>query len=119
MWKSIKKNFIYDLIYIIPLMLTEEKYIELCNKNDFIKNYYEKQENGFYKVNQRNKEEQINLKKYFNEIGFSALNFTDSRGIFQFYNLKFLWEHINIARKNNLKVLNLATEPVSNTEGLL
>ena len=109
---NIKKNFIYDLINVIPSMLKEEKYQELLNKDDFIKDYYENQENGFYKLIELNKTEKQLLKEYFNKIGFSALNFTDSRGKFQFYNLGYLWEHIEIARKNNINTLNLATEPV-------
>lgn len=114
--KNIKKNFIYDLIHVIPSMLTYEKYQELINKDNTIEKYYEKQENGFYKVKQFDKVEENILKEYFNNIGFSALNFTDSRGKFQFYNLKYLWKHIQIARKNNIKVLNLATEPVGVSE---
>lgn len=110
--KNIKKNFIYDLIHVIPSMLTYEKYQELINKDNTIEKYYENQENGFYKVKQFDKVEEKILKEYFDNIGFSALNFTDSRGKFQFYNLKYLWKHIQIARKNNIKVLNLATEPV-------
>ena len=114
--ENIKKNFIYDLIHIIPSMLTEQKYIELFKKDDFIKDYYTKQENGFYRVIQLNETQKRKLKEYFDKVGFSALNFTDSRGIFQFYNLEHLWEHIQIARKNNIKTLNLATEPVSIAE---
>lgn len=114
--KNIKKNFIYDLIHIIPSMLTYEKYQELLNKDNSIESYYEKQGNGFYKVKELNKSEENILKTYFNNIGFSALNFTDSRGKFQFYNLKYLWKHIQNARKNNIKVLNLATEPVEISE---
>lgn len=114
--KNIKKNFIYDLIHVIPSMLTYEKYQELLNKDNSIENYYEKQGNGFYKVKELTKSEENILKEYFNNIGFSALNFTDSRGKFQFYNLKYLWKHIQIARKNNIKVLNLATEPVEISE---
>lgn len=114
--KNIKKNFIYDLIHIIPSMLTYEKYQELLNKDNSIESYYKKQENGFYKVKELNKSEENILKTYFNNIGFSALNFTDSRGKFQFYNLKYLWKHIQNARKNNIKVLNLATEPVEISE---
>lgn len=110
--ENIKKNFIYDLINIIPSMLKEEKYQELLDKDNLIKEYYNKQENGFYKVKTLENSDKELLKKYFNKIGFSALNFTDSRGKFQFYNLGYLWEHIEIARKNNLKILNLATEPV-------
>lgn len=114
--ENIKKNFIYDLIHIIPSMLTEEKYLELCQKDNFIENYYEKQENGFYKVKELEEKQKEALKTYFNKIGFSALNFTDSRGKYQFYHLKYLWKHIEIARKNGIKVLNLATEPVSIAE---
>lgn len=109
---NIKKNFIYDLINIIPSMLKEEKFKELLKKDDFIKDYYTNQENGFYKLNAIENSQKELLRKYFNKIGFSALNFTDSRGKFQFYNLSYLWEHIEIARKNNLQTLNLATEPV-------
>lgn len=114
--ENIKKNFIYDLINVIPSLLKEEKFEELREKDNFIEKYYELQENGFYKCRKLEEDERVKLKKYFEKIGFSALNFTDSRGIYQFYNLKYLWEHIEIARKNNLKLLNLATEPVSIAE---
>ena len=114
--KNIKKNFIYDLIKIIPSMLAQEKYEELENENIELKKYYIKQDNGFYKLKELNKQEELLLKNIFNNIGFNALNFTDSRGKFQFYNLKFLWEHIEIARKNKLETLNVATEPVKISE---
>ena len=111
--KNIKKNFIYDLIHIIPSMLKEDKYQELANKNNLIKDYYEKLDNGFYKCIELSNEDKRKLKEYFNYIGFSALNFTDSRGKYQFYNLSYLWEHIQKALQNNIRILNLATEPVS------
>lgn len=111
--ENIKKNFIYDLINFIPSLLNEQKYNELINKDDYIKDFYLKQENGFYKCIDVNSEQKAGLKTYFEKIGFSALNFTDSRSIFQFYNLSYLWEHINIALDNGIKKLNLATEPVS------
>ena len=110
--RNIKKNFIYDLIHIIPSMLKNDKFNELVSKNNFIKDYYEDQNNGFYKLKEINSDEEILLKEYFNNIGFSALNFTDSRGSFQFYNLSYLWDHISIALDNNIKILNLATEPI-------
>ena len=114
--KNIKKNFIYDLINVIPSMLKEEKYKEFVGKDNFIEKYYEKQENGFYKCIELSEEQRKELKEYFNNIGFSALNFTDSRGKYQFYNLSYLWEHIQFALKNNIKTLNLATEPVTINE---
>ena len=114
--ENLKKNFIYDLINIIPSMLTEQKYEELIHKDDYINNYYIKLDNGFYKCIDLNKDEKNKLKKYFENIGFSALNFTNSKASFQFYNLEYLWEHIQIAMKNNIKVLNIATEPVTTGE---
>ena len=48
--KNIKKNFIFDLISVIPSMLNEVKYQELASKN-WIVNNYTLQENGFYKLN--------------------------------------------------------------------
>lgn len=110
--ENIKKNFIYDLINVIPSLLTEEKYNELLEKDNFINGYYIKQDNGFYKCISLNENQRKNLKEYFNKIGFSALNFTDSRSIFQFYNLSYLWEHINLASSAGIKKLNLATEPI-------
>ena len=97
-------------------MLTEEKFLELEKKDNFIKKYYYPQENGYYKCRELTQEDKEPLKEYFTKIGFSALNFTDSRGIYQFYNLGYLTKHISVALKNNLKTLNLAVEPVTISE---
>ncbi len=105
--ENMKKNFIYDMINLSPALLTKSKFDELCKKDNFIKDYYVLQDNGFYKCTNTKI-----VKPYFEHIGFSALNFTDSRSIFQFYNLKYLWQHISYALEDNIKILNLATEPI-------
>lgn len=110
--KNIKKNFIYDAIHIIPSLLKVEKYEELTKKSSLIAASYIQQDEKFYKCKVA-KENIAALKEEFLKVGFSALNFTDSRGNFQFYNLSNLWEHIQIALENNIKLLNLATEPVN------
>ena len=46
--ENIKKNFIYDYINIIPFMLKENKFFELSDKNEELKKYYSKLDNGFY-----------------------------------------------------------------------
>lgn len=114
--KNLKKNFIYDLIHIVPSMLSEIKFLELSTKHDWLTKYYTKQENMFYKLTILSDDEKNNLKEKFLEINFSALNFTDSRAIFQFYNLNNLWDDINLALVNGIKKLNLATEPISANE---
>ena len=56
------------------------------------------------------------LRNVFEKIGFTALNFTDSRAKFQFYNLSRLWDDIQVLLKNNIKLFNAATEPISASE---
>lgn len=109
---NIKKNFIYDMINYIPSLLKKEKIEELSKINNNIKKYYVNDKNDFLKVKNLSFEEKQKLKEILKKTGFSALNFTDSRGMFQFYNLNHLWEHINKAIDLNIKVLNLATEPI-------
>ena len=92
----------------------EDKFKSLTEKDKFLEEYYTNQNNGFYQCkNNLSSEEKKKLKDYFNNIGFTALNFTDSRGIYQYYNLSYLWGHIEKALENNIKILNLATEPIS------
>lgn len=112
--RNIKKNFIFDMINIIPSMLKEEKLIDLqkiCPLN--IYEFYLKQENGFYRLKSLDEKSRLTLKAFFESCGFNALSFTDSRSTFQFYNLKYLWEHIDVAIKNDIRLMCLATEPVS------
>ena len=111
--KNLKKNFIYDFINLIPFMLTKDKMSELSSKDSDLRRYYSLQENNFFRVKELNNEEQEILKNKFNTLGFSALNFTDSRSIYQFYPLKRLWDDIQIALKNEIKIWHPATEPVS------
>ena len=108
--KNLKKNFIYDFINVIPSLLTDKKFNELCEKEPKLKEYYNHREDGFWAV----KDDIIRskLKEIFKKVGFSALNFTDSRGIYQYYNLQYLYENIQTAIKNDIRILNIATEPI-------
>ena len=60
--------------------------------------------------------EERRLKEQFRSLGFSALNFTDSRGKYQFYSLDRLWEDLQTARNHGLRLWHAATEPVSAAE---
>lgn len=112
---NLKKNFLYDMIHVIPAMLTEAKYQELSSQSDLIKANYEMQDNGFAKCI-ANEETRKVLKGEFLKIAFTALLFTDSRGIFQYYNLNRLWALIEVALENNLHDVNVAVEPVTIAE---
>ncbi len=109
--RNIKKNFIYDLIHVIPSMLNPEKYSELSAAEPSIKDAYEIQNNGFFKCCAKPDQRRA-LREAFVRCGFTALQFTDSRSSFQFYNLAYLWGHIQISLKNDLHLINLAVEPL-------
>lgn len=112
---NLKKNFLYDMIHIIPAMLTEAKYQELSAQSELIKANYVMQDNGFAKCVADEDTRKV-LKGEFQKKGFTALLFTDSRGIFQYYNLNRLWQLIETALYNNIRTVNVAVEPVTIAE---
>ncbi len=115
--KNLKKNFLYDMIHIIPSMIIEDKFLELAKSDASLLTHYTKDENGFYRYDKiPYREEEKKMKEFFQKSNFTALNFTDSRASYQFYNLKYLWKHIEIALENDIRVLNLATEPIKASE---
>ena len=111
--KKIKKNFVFDLINVIPSMLKAEKFKELSLRESSLKECYDLQDNGFYKLKTLSDDARTALKKTFLGLGFSALNFTDSRACYQFYNLARLWGDIEKALESGINLWHPATEPVS------
>lgn len=114
--KNIKKNFLYDYLNLIPQMLKKEKMQELIEKDAKFKDYYELSNAEFYKVKELDQNEKIELKEVLDKVGFSSLNFTDSRSYYQFYNLANLWNDLKMALKHNILLWHPATEPVSASE---
>lgn len=110
---NLKKNFLYDMINLIPAMLTEAKYNELASQSPLIKENYTMQDNGFAKCSASDIAIRKELKAEFQKIGFTALLFTDSRGIFQYFHLGQLWALIEKAMASDVRVLNVAVEPVT------
>lgn len=111
-----KKNFIYDYIHRIPALLKNSKYAELAEKAPILGEYYSDRGDGFYSCRKLEPEERTLLKDTFNKLGFTALNFTDSRSVYQFYPLRRLWDDISLASSKGIKKLNLVTPPVSVAE---
>lgn len=114
--KNIKKNFIYDMMELIPSMLSEDKLAELSIVYPAVKRFYALQDNGFYKLVILSKEERKQLQDKIKRTKFSALYFTDSRSRYQFYPLKRLWDDIQIGLENGIDLWHPATEPISAAE---
>lgn len=113
---NLKKNFLYDYIHVIPSMLTEAKLKELSVREPALLEYYSHQENGFFRCRRLVQNEATVLRAHFRAIGFSALNFTDSRSRYQFYPLDRLWEHLEAAMQQGLRKLNITTAPIEIAE---
>ncbi|MCM1219990.1 MAG: NAD-dependent epimerase/dehydratase family protein [Lachnospiraceae bacterium] len=113
---NLKKNFLYDYIHIIPSVLTEAKLKELSVQEPALLEYYISQGNGFFRCKKLDQSEEAALKMYFKALGFSALNFTDSRSKYQFYPLDRLWGHLEAAMQQGLHKLNITTAPIEIAE---
>lgn len=111
--KNIKKNFLYDCIRRIPFMLKAEKITELAQKEPALWQYYEESGNGFYKVKALSLQEEAHLKELLKVLGFSAIQFTDSRSSYQFYPLSRLQQDIETCLERGITLWHPATEPVS------
>ena len=110
---GLKKNFISDLITRIPAMLKRAKMEELSAKEAALLQYYSEDENGFFRLKPDISEEEARLlRNMFENLGFSAVHFTDSRSNFAFYNLNYLWAHIETLMAHKIKLAHMAAEPI-------
>ena len=109
--KGLKKNFLYDLHTITPALLRPDKYRQLATESELVRIGYEDAGNGFYKLS--GKADPAALRAWFAAAPFNALAFTDSRSVYQFYDLARLWRDIQTALDADLRVLHLATPPLS------
>ena len=112
---NLKKNFIYDYINVIPALLNEKKYRELVSVCNLIEKAYFLEEDTFYHFFAAG-DLKRKVYEYFSSASFNAINFTDSRSIYQFYNLNRLWSDIIVALQEKISLLNVVAEPVSVSE---
>lgn len=110
--KGLRKNFIYDMFHLIPPMLTAEKYAELKEKEPLVGECYTQKDERFYKLNTLDDATRKALKAFYAGNDFNSLSFTDSRSVYQFYDLKNLWNDINRCLKAGLQLVNMGTEPI-------
>ncbi len=115
--KGLKKNFIYDVLTLIPSMITTEKWLSIVSELDnndleILKKAYEVDSNGNYTFNKNTRDTEV-IKSIMKKINFTSLVFTDADSEFPFYYLDNLWKDINIALSNEIRTLNLAVEPIS------
>lgn len=110
--QNIKKNFIFDIITVIPSMLRQNKFDEIIKRFAKLNEFYDR-EDEFYKLKQLDNFGRRELKDFFENDEFNATSFTDSRNYYQFYNLQNLWKDINIVINKGIRIQNISTEPIN------
>ena len=119
--KYLKKNFIYDLLNQEPAFITDQKFqdiLQLLNHQDqqTIQDYYVfDNAKNIWSLHKEviTNDNQNHLLNILRKAKFSALNFTNSQSNFQYYDLSNLKKDIEIALKNNIKILHLCSEKIS------
>ena len=110
--QGLKKNFIYDMLTLTPSALTEDKYRELAEKQPLVQDSYAQDGAGFWRLQPLEPEKKAELREWFADNDFNSLCFTDSRSVYQFYDLAMLWGDIQRCLKLKLHLVNLGTQPV-------
>lgn len=120
--KGLKKNLIFDLMFQIPRRIDQSQmtlFKESLMKKQYnvIRKSYMLNDDGMWELSFKlNKQEIIELRKVLQQINYTSLQFTDSRSMMQFYDLSHLKNDIKIMIKNQIHILNIATEPMSAKE---
>ncbi len=112
----LERNFIYDMVNLIPPMLDPEIFRKLVRKAPELRSYYSLRKDGFFWHGELTAEEKGTLRQTFRRLGYTSLNFTDSRSRFQFYPLARLWDDIQIAMRNDVRLWHAVTQPVTAAE---
>jgi nucleoside-diphosphate-sugar epimerase len=114
--RNLKKNLIFDLIYGVFPILKLELYERLRSSDPFFETVYRPSSAGHYYLHSFCADDLRRIRRVMNHLEIDALQYTDSRGIYQYYDLKNLWKHIRTAVQNEIRVLNIAPEPISAKE---
>lgn len=119
---GLKKNLIYDLLNQEPAFMPYENFETLMHKLDdddknIIRAYYQfDKDHGRYVFNKQKAigdSKRAEVLSAFKKADFTALKFTHSESVFQFYNLGNLWGDIGIALQNGIETLHLCSQPLS------
>lgn len=110
---NLRKNFVYDVIHLIPPILTIDAYEKLSqNSKDIANNYIYDDLYGVFKICSLDRESNWRLRDWFQKNEFNALSFTNIKSSYQFYDLRNLWNDIMKIQNVKGSIFNFVTEPL-------
>lgn len=116
--KGLKKNFIFDLIFKIPRMISLDDFDSLKKKLvsaeiKVVKECYKVENSQMLILNQHLPEEKLSgLRTILEQFGYTSLRFTDSESTYSYYDLNNLKQDIKLVLDNKIHLINMVTEPV-------
>ncbi len=110
---GLKKNVIFDMKNLIPTFIKDYVFDGLVEKDPAIKDWYSfNAEKKIYEVKTKNEE----VEKYFKDLGFTSLNFSNMNSDFYWFNLKYISEEILDLIENNIPEVTIISDIISNKE---
>lgn len=120
--KNLKKNLINDLCNRTPKFINIKKFDEIkltldTHELEIIRKAYKLNDKSFFELQEipiALKHEVLKLLE--TKAHFTALNFTHPESLYQFYNLENIHNDIQKALKNDIKTLNICSQPICANE---
>lgn len=119
--EGLKKNLIFDILNPIPSIVSIDRFNYLINSlkkkfSNSLKTFYSfDNQIKMFRLNRsllENYDKKKELENEFFYLNMSSISFHNQNSTFQFYNLFDLWKDIKIILTNDLKEMNLVTEPL-------
>jgi hypothetical protein len=119
--KGLRKNFLFDILNPMPSMLTKTAWVALSEAlpavlRPGLSDFYVWNEGLQLFVIDRKAlstgGQRTDYDAAVTHLGMSALNFTNPRSRFQYYDMSRLWSDIELCIKSGVGVIHLAPEPL-------
>ncbi len=119
---GLKKNFLFDLLNPVPSMLSAakmEQALSVVSEKSAaaLRQVYSlNDQNGMFALDRtalRQSGAQASIEESLGQHALTAVQFTNPDSMFQYYGVDRLWEDIEAASAEGIRVLHLATEPVA------
>lgn len=120
--KGLRKNFIFDLIFQIPRMFSEQEFLDLrsCVSQKeivLLDDCYERDQNRMFLLRMNLKEDSLGrLRGIMETHQCTSLRFTDSRNLYAYYDLNLLKDDLQRILRHNIALIHMAAEPITAAE---
>lgn len=120
--KGLRKNFIFDLIFRIPRMFSEQEFHDLKShvfpkEAALLDDCYDIDQNHMFVLQTNLQEGSLaQLRRIMEAHQCTSLRFTDSRSIYAYYDLGWLKDDLRRILQHRIPIIHMAAEPMTAAE---